>query len=73
MVEIEKPRIVCMDSPDDVSYGKYVVEPHICHFTFTVYNTVHYSTCVFIRNVNCKSFDRLTFNAVNFFINNNRI
>ena len=27
MVEIEKPRIVCMDSPDDVSYGKYVVEP----------------------------------------------
>lgn len=27
MVEIEKPRIVCMDSPEDVSYGKYVVEP----------------------------------------------
>ena len=27
MVEIEKPRIVCMDSADDVSYGKYVVEP----------------------------------------------
>lgn len=27
MVEIEKPRIVCMDSPEDPSYGKYVVEP----------------------------------------------
>lgn len=27
MVEIEKPRIVCMDSPEDASYGKYVVEP----------------------------------------------
>ena len=27
MVEIEKPRIECMDSPEDVSYGKYIVEP----------------------------------------------
>lgn len=27
MVEIEKPRIECIDSPEDVSYGKYVVEP----------------------------------------------
>ena len=27
MVEIEKPRIECTDSPEDVSYGKYVVEP----------------------------------------------
>ena len=27
MVEIEKPRIECMDSPEDSSYGKYVVEP----------------------------------------------
>ena len=27
MVEIEKPRIVCMDTPEDPSYGKYVVEP----------------------------------------------
>ena len=27
MVEIEKPRIECMDSPEDGSYGKYVVEP----------------------------------------------
>ncbi len=27
MVEIEKPRIECIDSPDDSSYGKYVVEP----------------------------------------------
>ena len=27
MVEIEKPRIECVDSPEDGSYGKYVVEP----------------------------------------------
>ena len=27
MVEIEKPRIECIDSPEDGSYGKYVVEP----------------------------------------------
>lgn len=27
MVEIEKPRITCMDTPGDASYGKYVVEP----------------------------------------------
>ena len=27
MVEIEKPRIECSDSQDDVSYGKYIVEP----------------------------------------------
>ena len=27
MVEIEKPRINCLDSLEDASYGKYVVEP----------------------------------------------
>ncbi len=27
MVEIEKPRITCLDSAEDPSYGKYVVEP----------------------------------------------
>ena len=27
MIEIEKPRIECQESPDDVSYGKFVVEP----------------------------------------------
>ena len=27
MVEIEKPRIECIDSQEDTSYGKYVVEP----------------------------------------------
>ena len=27
MVENEKPRIECIDSQDDVSYGKYIVEP----------------------------------------------
>ncbi len=27
MVEIEKPRIECLDSSEEVSYGKYIVEP----------------------------------------------
>lgn len=27
MIEIEKPRIECIESPEDASYGKYVVEP----------------------------------------------
>ncbi len=27
MVEIEKPRIECLESPEDKSYGKFVVEP----------------------------------------------
>ena len=27
MVEIEKPRIECIDSPENGSYGKYVIEP----------------------------------------------
>ena len=27
MVEIEKPRITCFDDQEDLSYGKYVVEP----------------------------------------------
>lgn len=27
MVEIERPRIECIDSPEDGSFGKYVVEP----------------------------------------------
>ena len=27
MVEIEKPRITCVDTPDEASYGMFVVEP----------------------------------------------
>ena len=27
MIEIERPRIECIESPDDDSYGKYIVEP----------------------------------------------
>lgn len=27
MIEIEKPRIECLESPDDISYGEFVVEP----------------------------------------------
>ena len=27
MIEIKKPRIECIETPSDDSYGKYVVEP----------------------------------------------
>ena len=27
MIEIERPRIECQESPDDLSYGKFVIEP----------------------------------------------
>ncbi len=27
MIEIEKPQIECIETPDDASYGKYVIEP----------------------------------------------
>ena len=27
MIEIEKPRIECIETPTDDSYGKYVIEP----------------------------------------------
>ena len=27
MIEIEKPRIECIETPTDSSYGKYIVEP----------------------------------------------
>jgi hypothetical protein len=27
MIEIEKPQIECTETPGDVTYGKYVVEP----------------------------------------------
>lgn len=27
MIEIEKPRIVCLETPTDDSYGKYIIEP----------------------------------------------
>ena len=27
MIEIEKPRIECIETPEDDSYGKYIVEP----------------------------------------------
>ena len=28
MIEIEKPQIECIETPGDVSYGKYVVRSH---------------------------------------------
>ena len=27
MIEIKKPRIECIETPADVAYGKYVIEP----------------------------------------------
>ena len=27
MIEIEKPRIECIETPTDSSYGKYIIEP----------------------------------------------
>ena len=27
MIEIEKPQIECIETPADITYGKYVVEP----------------------------------------------
>ena len=27
MIEIEKPQIECIETPGDITYGKYVVEP----------------------------------------------
>ena len=27
MIEIKKPRIECIETPNDSSYGKYIVEP----------------------------------------------
>ena len=40
MVEIEKPRIECIDSQDDVSYGKYIVEPLERGFGTTLGNSL---------------------------------
>ena len=40
MVEIEKPRIECIDSQEDVSYGKYIVEPLERGFGTTLGNSL---------------------------------
>ena len=40
MVEIEKPRITCLDNPEDLSYGKYVVEPLECGYGMTLGNSL---------------------------------
>ena len=40
MVEIEKPRITCMDTPEDASYGKYVVEPQERGYGMTLGNSL---------------------------------
>ena len=41
MVEIEKPRITCLDSAEDPSYGKYVVEPLERGYGMTLGNSLH--------------------------------
>ena len=40
MVEIEKPRITCLDTPEDISYGKYVVEPRERGYGMTLGNSL---------------------------------
>ena len=40
MVEIEKPRIECIDSPEDASYGRYIVEPLERGFGTTLGNSL---------------------------------
>ena len=40
MIEIEKPRIECLESPDDISYGKFVVEPLERGYGTTVGNSL---------------------------------
>ena len=40
MVEIEKPRIECVENPGDTSYGKYVVEPHERGYGTTLGNSL---------------------------------
>ena len=43
MVEIEKPRITCLDNPEDLSYGKYVVEPLERGYGMTLGNSLRRS------------------------------
>ena len=40
MIEIEKPRIECIESPTDDSYGKYVIEPLECGYGTTLGNSL---------------------------------
>ena len=40
MVEIEKPRIECIDSSEDISYGKYIVEPRERGYGTTLGNSL---------------------------------
>ena len=40
MIEIEKPRIECIETPTDSSYGKYIVEPLERGFGTTLGNSL---------------------------------
>ena len=40
MIEIEKPQIECIETPSDVAYGKYVVEPLERGFGTTLGNSL---------------------------------
>ena len=40
MVEIERPRIECVETPGDESYGKYVVEPLVRGYGTTLGNSL---------------------------------
>ena len=41
MIEIKKPRIECIETPSDESYGKYVVEPLERGYGTTLGNSLH--------------------------------
>ena len=40
MIEIKKPRIECIETPADTSYGKFVVEPLECGYGTTLGNSL---------------------------------
>jgi len=40
MIEIERPRIECIDSPEDESYGKYIIEPLVRGYGTTLGNSL---------------------------------
>ncbi|MCL2248881.1 MAG: DNA-directed RNA polymerase subunit alpha [Oscillospiraceae bacterium] len=40
MIEIERPRIECIDSPEDESYGRYIIEPLVRGYGTTLGNSL---------------------------------
>ena len=51
MIEIEKPRIECIETPEDPSYGKYVIEPLERGYGTTLGNSLRRVLLSFIINL----------------------